>query len=1243
MPDDSGRRKRPSPKSKKPKAKASKNASAKEAKRAAKTTTAGKPRRKRPGGPRITPRRSEGDLSGTITPSVDIAGILDALQPKHPPEFRVPVRRPADLVVFDLVLWNLKLAPGQPPRLVREDPAKAAYLIVELPPQSFGEEAFLDKTGPEDTGQIPPAFPETSTQGPPKNTNTASAEPLPAMPSAKIRMSGLSRIAYSMPDGVAELDFTVDAVMEAMRTWPLHLDAIAAPDESEKATAGSRAGKEWLKGVTSTQNWKFVSNLLSTSLDAQVGTGISRMIGDAASRIADYTANSLVSKTTENLADELDRMMTSELSSISAKYAKLREGLLHDAAVASLALKSTEFLAASPKDFGDDLSFSSALPYLPVMISPHKPADNVTALELPYRLIVSPIETARWLHADEPVTDARSGRTELWHTRLTTAPEDFGPDGPAKIRAIWSPDYPITDFSTLLSPPKPYRMSMDPLDRQMLVKLMAGYNELVTQAPRVSYSPRSSRTHRLTLSALGGLLDSEGGWSPRPLGVGLEQWRHMATLGRDHYVRVVYAGFLMPFGNRASLIKVTERKFESFGDNLNERVAVLRQRFFIVVREPVKTFASAGAAPGWYNFPFTRVEILTRITPNLVDPGDGSCKVDETGGAIYGPSVPRRAAFWPMLSGNFDFRFEAAVHDISGNRATFAMPMLFIGDEANQAVAANVVSGYNKGAADPRRLAPLGGASVCYAPIQSGANGDPRLPTQSITYEAVHATGGVTVPHFHPQLRFAQVGIRQIQRLLGQSQAVVEVEYPEIYKGGGFSGSNAGEIFLKLTSPHELNFGGGQNQAKSDALGALASPAMAIQGMSRIMGPVAAKPPSGGQTVEDALQKVIGNSFDPTDFFKGAKILGGVDLSSILAVVNSLVGNDVPKLVSKEFPDRVEASFKWQTEITKSDPLQLLAPRAGGNATILTMDGRVTAPISNPQAAVFDASAKLTNFKVNLFGFIIIWFDALTFKASRGNKPDVAVDMHPGEDSVTFGGPLEFVNELRKFIPSNGFSDPPNISVTPSGIAAAYSLSLPSIGVGVFTMTNVSLGAGFSLPFDAEPVEVTFNFSERQHPFSLTVSLFGGGGFFALGIGSEGVREIESALEFGAGTSIDLGVASGSVEVKAGVYFHWLESSNAKTVELAGYVRLHGELSVLGLISVSLTFNLQLSYLKEGSKGTVWGEATLVIEVEVLVFSADVSVRCRKKFSGSPADPTFLDFVPTQPVWAEYCGAFAAE
>jgi hypothetical protein len=216
--------------------------------------------------------------------------------------------------------------------------------------------------------------------------------------------------------------------------------------------------------------------------------------------------------------------------------------------------------------------------------------------------------------------------------------------------------------------------------------------------------------------------------------------------------------------------------------------------------------------------------------------------------------------------------------------------------------------------------------------------------------------------------------------------------------------------------------------------------------------------------------------------------------------------------------------------------------------------------------------------------------------------------------------------------------------VTPSGLGASYSLNLPSIGVGVFALTDASLGAALSLPFDARPMAVKFNFSRRDHPFSITVALLGGGGFFAIGVSAYGVNEIEAALEFGAAVVIDLGVASGGVEIKAGVYFHWLEVVPDKgSVELAGYVRIHGELSVLAIVSVSLTFNLQLGYLKQGGQAVAYGEATLTVEIDILMFSAEVAVQCRREFGGGAADPRFIDLVPTPQLWADYCDAFAEE
>ena len=127
-------------------------------------------------------------------------------------------------------------------------------------------------------------------------------------------------------------------------------------------------------------------------------------------------------------------------------------------------------------------------------------------------------------------------------------------------------------------------------------------------------------------------------------------------------------------------------------------------------------------------------------------------------------------------------------------------------------------------------------------------------------------------------------------------------------------------------------------------------------------------------------------------------------------------------------------------------------------------------------------------------------------------------------------------------------------------------------------------------PSPAAAPSVRFNFAERQNPFNLTVSLFGGGGFFAITIGSGGVQELEASLEFGAQISIDLGVASGGVYIKGGFYFCWMDSPT-HLVQFEGYVELGGHLNILGLIVVSLVFHLGLTYQKAGHVSQLYGTA----------------------------------------------------
>jgi hypothetical protein len=294
--------------------------------------------------------------------------------------------------------------------------------------------------------------------------------------------------------------------------------------------------------------------------------------------------------------------------------------------------------------------------------------------------------------------------------------------------------------------------------------------------------------------------------------------------------------------------------------------------------------------------------------------------------------------------------------------------------------------------------------------------------------------------------------------------------------------------------------------------------------------------------------------------------------------------------------------------------------------------------------ASFEISCLLNAFQLNLINpaeFLRLHFRRIQFLAASGRKPDVTVDF----EKIEFVGVLSFVETLRTLIPLDGFSDPPNLTVNEQGIEAGFSLALPNIAIGVFSLTNLSLGASFTVPFVGDPLSVRFNFCERHNPFMLTVWVFGGGGFFAVTVTPAGVHILEAAFEFGARCSLDFGVASGGVKVVAGIYYK-IEADEAS---LAGYFRLQGRVSVLGLISASIELYLELLY--EFASGKCVGRATLTIEVEVLFFSASVEISCEKRFAGSNGDPTFIEMMSpylepnlgqTIDPWTEYCDAFVA-
>ena len=892
-----------------------------------------------------------------------------------------------------------------------------------------------------------------------------------------------------------------------------------------------------------------------------------------------------------------------------------------------------------------------------IILTPSEPKKEQTAIEFPYRLILSPNIYNVWLHKTNPISI--NGWTELWHTRLAA----LNPDGSISesdnpylaVRAVWSPDVDLTNLGGPPASDRP-RLAMNANDRHQIVHLTSNFN--LPGTPR--YTPVPVKVNRMMLSPLGAWFDGIGNWPPNsPLATHVSPiitWQHLATMGRDHYVKIVKAGYLLPFGHRAALVTLTERKFYKTPDGQN--VAYLFQKKYIQVRDPERVFPVPFQQYEGREIPFSKVKLTTLVTPPIDQPG-------------LTPLVSGAGeeAFWPSVDGK-DFLFHAVATDVEGHEVEFSMPMAYVGGNYAFGGVNQTAAAYN-GAPIQKRQPAFLGQTISFA--EEKKKGDTSFEAESLTWQVrEHGTNyrdtdfaNQDQPMCFPVLEKATISVPALKNLVGFDSTVVK--YPEVYIKNGFkSPSNKGELFFQVLNPPRLDFAAGGKAEKS---GGIATPSFSIVGISRILGPVGAGLSSapepqpeagagplattGGDTLQDALSDVISGKFDPKKFFSDqAKILGGILLQDVIDQVNDFTSpaNTGKALTIKTEqvqedgkPVGVKTMLKWTPSV--HDFLIFIASRDGTKSK-LTLDVEAIAYFNSeggPQKeSTYKVKGELTDFTLDLIKgittFILVKFSKFTFTAEKGKKTDV----DPKIASIDFQGPLKFIKELLDKIPlpggssdsdGGGFGGKPIVKVDASGATLGYALTIPDVGFGVFTLQNLKFTGQIYLPFTGDPVTLRFAFNEKSNPFLVTVAMFGGGGFFAIELQPKGIKLIEGSFEFGGSFAMNLGVASGGVTLMAGIYFKYEDDA----LTLTGYVRCTGELDVLGLISISAEFYLALTY--EEARNRVWGQASLTVKIKIIFFSIKVTLKVEREFGHSPA-PLFCDLMAEND-WLAYCEAFA--
>ncbi|MEI5103775.1 hypothetical protein RB200_41470 [Streptomyces sp. PmtG] len=139
--------------------------------------------------------------------------------PPSPQPYRL--LRATDLLDLHFRFLGLRLdkPPGRPRQLVRQDPAKPAYLVVTFGPQHIAEQAFFE---------LSPGLPDLPPDAAPHGAAPQGSEPRKPPPVAS-RVGGRSVLVFTVPAGVP-IDYTDTALLLAMRTLPLRVvDAAQQP------------------------------------------------------------------------------------------------------------------------------------------------------------------------------------------------------------------------------------------------------------------------------------------------------------------------------------------------------------------------------------------------------------------------------------------------------------------------------------------------------------------------------------------------------------------------------------------------------------------------------------------------------------------------------------------------------------------------------------------------------------------------------------------------------------------------------------------------------------------------------------------------------------------------------------------------------------------------------------------------------------------------------------------------------
>ena len=836
-------------------------------------------------------------------------------------------------------------------------------------------------------------------------------------------------------------------------------------------------------------------------------------------------------------------------------------------------------------------------------LKPQDPTRSTTGtesyIELPKGLFLSPTSGGICRNSVTPVSYDDDAVTEYYHLSIMPK-EDVGASwqNPALFRAVWFTD----GYSKNRPPPRNKNIGgfESPFKKGNYFDLVVvtGDASVGNDAPSrvIEGSP-------FMLTCVGAIASLRYKYNkPSPPPAQLDGWQYTCYTGRDMLNMFEFRGTLYPFNIPAKYIRRTEREY-LLADDRKLICSYLYERHFIEVTDTVHISTAKGEEKR--SSPLLQYTVNPHSTeidpPNLEILSDNEMKV----------FLPRRHSV--------PCKFSIVANDFDGNRIKFSCPLVFVAEEVIDQAHLRRIKQFYEDHPDSINKIGLAGQKVALTERNDKADAEYDVKIIRYTAEVKNSTLHPFRSYYYPFMSSAEVEIPAVKNLISEDKKCI-IRYFDKYLKDGFRNSMT-DVFAILDERVGMKFpvekGGGIATGLLDSIG----------GLSLTKGPV------GGDI--DSIKELVEGKFDPAKFFgDSAKLLGDIKLVDVIEKLTNVTSDSksVPNITTKRIlsddntPIGIQSTLEWRPQLVR-------------NGVILKANETSKLEIVANTINMFDGSEQkynvdgsITDIEIQLFSIMKISFSEVSFHSSNKEK----FNLSPKISDVELLGQFSFVKDFFDNIPGLGGAGL-NVDIRNGAVVAELMVAIPPFQVGIMGVNGISVTIGAELPLDGRAMRFLFCFAKPSDPFRIFCYFVQGTGDFCMTLTPKGLESLQLCLAVGLYAGFDIGVLSGYASIRIGIAYTLEEEEGEQTSALTAFIEVSAGFDLAGIVSVSVTFYLSLTFKTHPRSLT--GTATVTICISILCFTKEFSATVTRTIQDP--DPTKVEDIQPREMWNRYAKAFA--